>query len=189
VIASDASERQIASAPGVDDIDYRVAPAEASGLDGGSVDLVTVSQALHWFDLERFYDEVRRVAAPGAWIAAWAYDLCEIEPGLDRIVRRFYVDTMGPWWPSQRRFVAERYETLPFPFPAVPAPTFLMEAEWSVDAMLGYLGTWSAVRRCRLATGQDPLEPLAPRVRELWGRSSLTVRWPLYLKVAPVQAS
>jgi len=176
VIATDAAERQIANAVPLDNVEYRVALAEDPGLEDDSVDLVTVSQALHWFDLDRFFAQVRRVARETAWIAAWAYDILEVAPGIDELLSEFYAVTMGPWWPPERRYVVERYETLPFPFRTVPSPPFRMEARWTVDEMLGYLGTWSAVRRCREQTASDPLEALAPELRARWGASTRTFR-------------
>jgi hypothetical protein len=186
VVATDASERQIASAIPVANVEYRVAPAENSGLEGESADLITVSQALHWLDFERFYVEVRRVAAPGAHLAAWAYDLCEVDPAIDEVLRTFYGATVGEYWPRERAWVAERYETIPFPFRALRAPSFHMTALWTADAMLGYVGTWSAVRRYVAARGHDPLSILGPELRRAWGDAPRHVRWPLVLKVAAV---
>jgi len=186
VVATDASERQIESAMPVANVEYRVAPAEDSGLAAGSVDLITVSQALHWLEFERFYAEVRRVAAPGAHLAAWAYDLCEVDPAIDVVLHAFYAHTVGEYWPPERRWVAERYETIPFPFRVLPAPSFHMTAEWTAEAMLGYVGTWSAVRRYVAERGVDPLSDLGPELRSAWGPAPRHVRWPLVLKVAAV---
>ena len=43
--------------------------AEATGLPDGSVDLITVAQAMHWFDLERTRAEFARILKPGGWCA------------------------------------------------------------------------------------------------------------------------
>jgi SAM-dependent methyltransferase len=58
VIATDASERQIANAPPHDRIDYRVEPAEGTDIGSGTLDLIVVAQALHWLDLGAFYGRV-----------------------------------------------------------------------------------------------------------------------------------
>jgi SAM-dependent methyltransferase len=169
-------------------VTYRVAPAESSGLESGSVDLVTVAQALHWFDLPRFYAEVRRVAAPGAVLAAWCYNLFSIDPLLDPVVNRFNFEVVSPYWPSERRLVDEEYRTLPFPFSEIDAPRFTMEELWSLEHMVGYLGTWSAVRRYREATGGDPIETLRPELERAWGDPSATktVRWPVGMRVGRI---
>ena len=105
---------EAAPAPG---IRYRVAPAETSGLTGGSVDLVTVAQSLHWFDLEAFYREVRRVLRPGGVLAVWSYNLLQIAPGVDAVMDRFYREHLGPYWPAERRHVENGYRDLPIQRP------------------------------------------------------------------------
>ena len=53
IIATDASREQITSAAHHPAIDYRVATAENSRLPDESVGLLTVAQALHWFDFRK----------------------------------------------------------------------------------------------------------------------------------------
>lgn len=186
VVASDASREQIAAAVAHPGIDYRVASAEQSGLATASVGLVTVAQALHWFDLERFYGEARRVLTPGGVLAVWSYGTSELEgEAVNRLVREFYAHTVGPYWPPQRRLVEEGYGALPFPFAEIAPPPLAMEAHWDLEALLGYLGTWSATSRYRQALGQDPLPPLAARLARVWGDAQATrrVSWPLSLRV------
>jgi hypothetical protein len=183
VVATDASTSQLAHAAHVPNVEYRVAPAERSGLEPRSVDLVTVAQALHWLDFDPFYGEVRRVAAPAARIAAWSYNLCRVAPAIDEILDEFALRTLEPYWPPERRWVAAGYATIPFPFRAVKTPGFRMEARWTADEMLGYVGTWSAVLRYARATGDDPLGEFAPQLRARWGNERRPVRWPLVLKL------
>ncbi|MCP4377042.1 MAG: class I SAM-dependent methyltransferase, partial [bacterium] len=149
VIATDASAAQIDSAVPAANVHYRVAPAEASGLPDRSVDLVTVAQALHWLDLERFYGEVRRVLKPGGLLAVWSYNLLRTDPAIDAEVDAFYSHTVGPYWPPERRLVESGYRDLPFPFPELDTPPFAMTARWRLEQLLGYLGTWSATKRYR----------------------------------------
>jgi hypothetical protein len=169
-------------------VTYRVAPAETSGLEGGSVDLVTVAQALHWFDLPRFYAEVRRVAGLGAVFAAWCYNLFSIDPRIDPVVNRFNFEVVSPYWPAERSLVDEEYRSLPFPFSEIEPPRFAMEEYWSLERVIGYLGTWSAVKRYREATDADPIEPLRPELERVWGDPSAakTVRWPLGMRVGRI---
>ncbi|HEX9944594.1 MAG TPA: class I SAM-dependent methyltransferase, partial [Thermoanaerobaculia bacterium] len=116
VIATDASRQQLAQAIPHPRVEYRQAPAESSGLESGSIDLVAVAAAVHWFDFDRFYAEVERVLAPGGALAVWTYDLVRIAPGMDDLVRRLAHEIVAPWWPPERRWVDEEYRTLPFPF-------------------------------------------------------------------------
>lgn len=188
VIATDPSRSQLAHAQPHPRVEYRVAPAEVSPLDTASVDLVTVAQAIHWFDLERFYAEARRVLRPGGVIAAWTYTLLDVEAGIDELLTDFYRNVVGPYWPPERRMVDDRYRSLPFPFEPIEAPVFEIRTEWSRDDLLGYLGTWSATRACMKAENADPLVAFARRLAPLWPDPGLvkTLRWPLHLRVGHV---
>lgn len=182
VCASDLSPQQIAAAPAHPGIRYRVAPAEESGLEPASVDLITVAQALHWFDFDRFYREVRRVAKPGAVIVAWTYQLLRAEPAIDAVLADFYRDTLGPYWPPERRWVDDGYRSLPFPFAEIPAPDFTIRLGWHLSDLIAYLGTWSATQRLRRAGGADPLPALAQRLAPLWGERRREIVWPIALR-------
>lgn len=191
VVATDASPEQIAAATPRDGVRYAVAPAERSGLEDASIDLVTVAQALHWFDHARFYDEVRRVARPGAVLAAWAYTLANVrdaaEGPINDVIQAFYAE-MAPWWPPERAHVEAGYRTLPFPFEPIDAPAFEMRAQWPMARLLGYFGTWSAVIRCRRQTGEEPLDALAERLADAWPdpQEKKQIRWPIALRLGRV---
>ena len=70
-----------------DKVDYHVEPAEHVSLGDSSVDLVTVAVAIHWFNFDEFYREVRRVLKPDGILAAWTYNLAQISPEIDRLDR------------------------------------------------------------------------------------------------------
>ena len=140
VIATDASEKQIANAGLHERVEYRMASAEESGLESGTIDLIMVAQALHWFDLGSFYAEVRRVLKNNGVFAASAYNLLHVEPAIDEVVNRYYYEVVGPFWPPERKLV-EQFADLPFPFHKVDAPKFEMTAQWDLDHLLGYLQT------------------------------------------------
>ena len=182
VTATDASAGQIRAAVPHPRIDYRVAPAEAAGLEDESVDLVTVSQALHWFDMERFFEEARRVLAPRGVLAAWSYDLCRVEPGCDAAIMEVYT-ALDDFWPPERKIVEQRYAGIEMPMPEIEAPAFEMVQRWTVAGMLGYLRTWSAYRRCLEETGVDQVARVESRLRDAWGGGRREVRWPLALRV------
>ena len=188
VYATDASAEQIAKAKPHPKITYAVAPAEASGLPSDSVDLVTVAQAIHWFDFDAFYDEVRRVSKPDGLLAAISYGLFEIEPGLDERLHHFHRSTLGPHWPPERRHVDENLTTIPFPFEELEAPRLSLKAAWNLDDLVGYIDTWSALQRYRAETGEDPLPATRDDLAQLWGdpEESKTVRWPLNLRLGRV---
>jgi SAM-dependent methyltransferase len=189
VIATDASAAQIESATRHAQVEYVVAPAEAPppGLTERSVDLVTVAQAVHWFDRARFWSEVRRVLRPRGIIAVWTYLLPEVAPSIDEIVRRFYRDTVGAYRPPERRHVDERYQSIEFPFAEIVTPEFAIEQPLNLDDFAGYIRTWSATRAYMRQRGEDPVERLIAELAPVWGpgRSRIT-HWPLVMRAGRV---
>jgi hypothetical protein len=185
VIATDASAEQIAHAVQVQNVEYRVASAESSGLAAQSVDLVTVAQALHWLDHDGFYAEVRRVTVPRGVIAAWSYGSCHAGDDVEALLRDFEGGMVGPYWSPERRWVDEGYRTIPFPFDEVPVPTFELRVRWSLSQLVGYISTWSAVWKFRKDRGEDPVAPLMEQMSVHWGPSDRTrdVTWPLSIRV------
>jgi SAM-dependent methyltransferase len=185
VIATDASEKQIANAQPHERIEYRVAPAEDSGMQSEMLDLIMVAQALHWFDLDRFYAEVRRALKPNGVLAASAYKFLQITPKIDQLVNhRYYEEVVGPFWPPERVLV-EKFEELPFPFAEIQAPSLEMIAQWNLEHLVGYLRSWSATQRFIAANQRNPLEEIADELRAGWGNTKRTrrVTWPLTLRV------
>jgi SAM-dependent methyltransferase len=184
VIATDASEKQIANAEPHERVEYRVAPAENSGIESGTVDLIMVAQALHWFDLGRFYAEARRVLKPDGVLAASAYNLLHINPAIDEVVNRYYYEVVGPFWPQERKLV-EQFDNLPFPFHEIAPPKFEMTAQWNLDHLVGYLRTWSSTQRFIAAKGSDPLKEIMDGLCAAWGTPERTrnVIWPLTLRI------
>jgi SAM-dependent methyltransferase len=186
VVATDASAAQIAAAYSDERVEYRVAPAEASGLAGKSIDLVTVGQALHWFDRAAFFAEARRVLRSDGVIAAWTYGATEFDdPRLDAAHRAFYVDTVGPFWPAERSLVETGYRNIEFPFEEIEVPSFEMVTLWPLATFIGYVGTWSAVTRFRAERGVDPVPDLARDLGAAWGDPEIPrrIRWPLAMRV------
>ena len=184
VHATDLSNEQVAQARPHPRIDYRVAPAEASGLAHRSCDLVAVAQALHWFCNERFYAEAKRVLKPAGLFTAWTYTLLHGEPELDAMVQEFHTKIVGPWWPPQRRWVDLGYRDMPFAFDDIAAPGFEIRLEWRLADLLAYLRTWSATQRCIKETGADPCTALGERLTEVWPDpdQAKTIIWPIALR-------
>jgi len=192
VVATDISISMLDQAPPHPRIDYRAVPAEASGLPAASVDLVTVAQALHWLDAERFYEEAARVLIPGGVLAVWSYGSPHLDSDtLQRELSQFHGDVLGLYWPEGRQHVEAGYRTLRFPFPELDPPAFAMEAHWTLAQLLGYVGTWSATQRFRDAVGRDPVPDLERKLALQWDPGSTRrVRWPLTVRVGrrPLEA-
>ena len=181
VVATDASRAQIRKARPAENISYQVAQAENAPISTNAVDLISVAQALHWFDLELFFREANRVLKSNGILAVWSYGLLSITPALDAIVNRFYGEVLGRYWPPERALVEEGYRHIRFPFPKIPCPDFSMSADWSCSELLGYLGTWSAVKLFREKTGVDPMDIIRHELSKEWGDPGrrYQIDWPL----------
>lgn len=188
VIATDINAEQLSHAPALPNVDYRREPAEDVSIDDASVDLTFVAQALHWFDVDRFYEEVRRVSKPRALLAVLSYNVCTISPELDALVWQLYRDRVGPYWAAERRHVETGYADIPFPFETIEAPAAALAVSWDLSRLLGYMESWSAVASYRRATGNDPVEAMRDAFTQAWGEpgSCRTVAWPLTIKVGVV---
>ncbi len=182
--ATDLSAEQIAQATPHPRIDYRVAPAQASGLPDRACDLIAVAQALHWFCNDDFHAEVKRVLKPDGLFAAWTYTLLQSEPPLDPIVRDFHANVVGPWWPPERAWVDRGYRGMPFPCVDIATPEFAIRREWTLPELLAYIRTWSATQRCIKATGRDPCAALGERLAEVWPdpQTRKAIIWPIALR-------
>jgi SAM-dependent methyltransferase len=189
VIAGDPSAMQLASAPRRAGIDFVVATAEHCPVGDHSMELVTVAQALHWFDVGAFFREARRVLVPEGVLAVWCYNLLSVEPEIDRLIRTLYAETLGADWSPERRLVDDEYRSIDFPFDEVSAPALTIELEWSLAQLAAYLRTWSACVRYRERVGTDPVDALVEHARGRWGdpERARRVRWPIHMRVGRVR--
>lgn len=185
VHAADASAEQISHALPHPKVDYGVESAEQVSLDSGSVDLVTVAQAVHWFDLDKFFAEVKRVLKPGGILAVWTYHLPEISPLVDKALLKYYSEVLAGFWPERIRYLEERYRTLPLPFEEIVPPAFEMEARWDRNQLMGFLDSWSATQRYREQNGRHPLEEIWEELSGDWKdeEEKRTVRWALHFRI------
>ena len=183
VHATDASVAQLGSAERRRGVHYAAALGEAAPFRDRSVSLVTIAQALHWLNIPRFFEEVRRVLVPDGIVAAWCYSFVEIDGEIDPVLSRFYSATLGPYWAPERRLVDARYRTIALPFEELETPAFEIVEMLTLEAFASYVRTWSAVLRYRQTVGQDPVVELVDSLRPRWGDGSRRVRWPLSLRV------
>lgn len=181
VVASDASRQQVAAATGPANVVFRVASAEHSGLAAGQVDAICVAQALHWFDLQAFFRECRRVATPSGLLCVWTYGSVAVAGTDNELLQDFEHRQLAGFWPEQRRLVHSGYAGIDLPGVPIEAPGFAMQVRWDLPRLLGYVRSWSAVRRCHATTGYDPVDALESRLAANWGDpgAERTVTWPL----------
>lgn len=190
VIATDASAGQIAHATPHPNVSYNVALADDSKIESGSVDLVTVAQALHWLPFERFFAEVRRVLAPDGALAVWCYTRPRLAGLLGEIVDQFYYGECGPYWFPERALVDEGYRTIDIPIDEVEAPPLNIDAPLLLPEFAGYLRTWSAARKLAEAVGYDPVSPVQQALRAHWGGDDARqlVRWPIHVRAGRLRS-
>lgn len=184
VMASDASSAQLKAAERHSGVHYFAGTAESSAIRSGSVDLVTVAQAFHWLDHQRFYTELSRILAPGGALAVWCYGTLIAGPEIDAVLNRFYSETVGPFWPYERIHVDKGYRHFRIPIDEVPMPPLAIQGTIALPAFLGYVRTWSAVGRYFAAKGDDPVEELGNELAPVWGdpKTPRPITWPISMR-------
>lgn len=182
VEATDISENQLKNAIQQPNIHYQVGKAETTSFPDWSFDLITVGQAAHWFHLDRFYAEVRRLLRPGGVLALIGYNLLTVDPAVDALVWHLYRDVLGPYWDAERRLVEQAYATLDFPFEETPFPETYMEYSWTLENLIGYLNTWSAWQHYVREKNESPMsEAFVESLRAAWPEGEVrTARFPIF---------
>jgi len=183
VEATDISEKQISQSIADPAITYSIAEAEKTQFADDSFDLITVAQSYHWFRFDEFFREATRTGKPGSVIAVWGYGLIETGNGLlEKAIRHFYVDVVGKYWDRERKYVDEKYRTVPFAFKKLPSKEFSIVVSWNTGDMVGYLNTWSSVQHYKKANGINPVDEFAGNLKNIWGESDLqSFSFPLFL--------
>ena len=186
VIATDVSVEQIHQATQHPRIEYYVAKSEQSGLDDRSVDMIAVASALHWFDIDAFYKEARRVIRPGGLLAAWTYHVGYVESPFDRVFGRFYFEVLYPYFAPGARLVDKRYETITLPGEALDSGNWSISAAWNLDQMLTFVASWSGTQQYIKERGENPVALIAEELEQLWGEPERihVIRWPLYARIS-----
>jgi hypothetical protein len=187
VDATDISTHQLSQATALPNIHYSPQPAEKTDFPDGAFDLITVAQAIHWFDFERFYAEVKRVAKAHSMIAVIGYPLFSINSQVDQVIHWLYYEILYDHWDKERRYLDEDYKTIPFPFTEIPAPRFESKYDWNFDQLIGYLNTWSAVKNYIKANGSNPLEIIAKDLQSAWGNETThPAKFPMIVRLGKI---
>ena len=189
VYASDIIQKQLNNAGSRSNIIYSQQRAEATDFKNHQFDLVTVGQAVHWFDFEAFNREVRRVSKSGGIVSIWGYGLIKIEPGVDKIIEGFYKDIVGPYWDKERKHVDDRYASIPFDFDEIEAPVDkCIRATWTLEEFEGYINTWSSVQNYLIKNGgKNPVCELIEQLKKNWdGQKTKEVRFPIFMRMGRI---
>ncbi len=188
VFATDISQKQLDNAAQADNIVYSVSRAEKTDFTEGSFDLITVAQAVHWFDFEKFYAEAKRVAKPNTILAIWGYGVMRFdEEEVDKLIQNFYHHITGPYWDAERLHLDEGYQTIPFPFETLKTPPFSMVFKWQRDELEGYLNSWSSIQHFKKANGYNPIPNLMLDLESFWGEfERKSLYFPVFMKIGKV---
>lgn len=184
VWATDISLAQLQQAPAHPNITYRQQAAETADFSPEYFDLITVGQAIHWLDHERFYRVVDHCLRSSGLLALIGYQLFRIDPAVNTVIDTFYHEVIGPYWDAERRHIDRAYTDIPFPYPLLPTPAFSLSYQWNFQQVIGYLGTWSAVQHFRREKGQDPVALIREELQQAWGREETKrASFPLLVRV------
>src|SRR5688572_10736278 len=186
VFATDISQKQLDNAYQAANIFYSVQPAEQTIFLNNSFDLITVSQALHWFHFDEFYTEVIRIAKPEAILAAWTYSLLHISKEIDLLTEDFHYNILHNYWDDERKYVDDEYRNIPFPFKRIDTPVFKIEYRWTIEELEGYLNTWSGLRKFTSENSSNPLPELMKRIKSHWKETQMRVHFPIHLLMGKI---
>ncbi len=151
--------------------------------------MITVAQAFHWFNVDAFFLEADRVLRKDGLIAIWTYNLLSIHPAIDDIIKHLYSVTLDKFWFKERTMVEEGYKAVVHPllstYREIVVPEFQMSTKWNLSQLMGYLSTWSAVKKYQKQTGINPLEQVHNQLLDLWRQPEKlkTVNWPLGIRL------
>lgn len=184
VYATDISKTQLENACQSENIFYKLESAEDSTLPDEVFDLITVGQAIHWFNFEEFYLQVSRTIKPGGILAVIGYGLIKADQKTNAIITKLHSEILGTYWDAERRFIDEEYQTIPFPFDEIKAPAFQNIFSWSFEQLIGYLNTWSAVQHYIRLNESNPLDLIYLDLKDAWDANShKRVCFPILLRV------
>lgn len=188
VEASDISRNQISNAERSDNITYHISRAEKTLFKDNQFDLVTVAQALHWFDISAFFKEVKRVCKNNATLSVWGYGLIRIDEEINALIDQYYHEITGPYWNKERNYVDQQYNSIPFDFQAVPtSKSFSIQASWDIFQLEGYFKSWSAVQNYLKEHQHSPVDWIMEKIKLRWDRNNVKqVNFPIFMKMGRV---
>jgi ubiquinone/menaquinone biosynthesis C-methylase UbiE len=187
VYATDISEDQLKHAPRILNIIYKKMPAEHTDFADRQFDLVTVAQAVHWFNFDLFYNEVRRILKPKGIFAVLGYGLFSTNQDSDKILRHFYYDIVGQYWDAERKYLDEFYQTIPFPFNEIETKNFVSRFTWTFEQLVGYLETWSATSHYKAHNNQNPIDLIRDELRISWEKNDKKAVFPMLLRIGKLK--
>lgn len=186
VVASDISPQQLGNAPQIENVTYVKCAEQLSDYPDRYFDLITVAQAIHWFDLDKFYKEVFRVGNTNGLLAVWGYGLLKINEEVDEIIHDFYQKKIGAYWDPERKLIDDKYTSIHFPFEEITTPEFSICVNWALQELEGYLNTWSSVQKYIIAHNENPVPEIIRDLKPLFRNENLAVSFPVFLRLGKI---
>lgn len=187
IVATDLSEQQLHQAPYFENVSYQIQSAERTTFAEHSFDLITVAQAIHWFDFASFYSEVQRTLKKDGVIAVIGYGTLTVhDQTLNQHIQHLYHHVLKNDWDIERKHIDAHYKSIPFPFEPLADIESSMQFEWSKEQLLGYLNTWSALKhhRAKQVKQAHVIDPLVDIQQYLESfKDSIRVNFPLFIKI------
>lgn len=189
VFATDVSENQIANAVKKENITYGVERSEDTSFIDNQFDLITVAQALHWFDFKSFNKEINRVCKNGAIVAVWGYGLLRIEESIDLLLDSFYTDIIGPYWNKERKYVDDEYASIPLDFKEINLKKdYLIKTYWTIGDLEGYLNSWSSVQNYITKNKQSPVDQIIESISVYWdNQTTKEINFPIFTRIGRIE--
>ncbi|MDC0535357.1 class I SAM-dependent methyltransferase [Francisellaceae bacterium] len=169
VIATDISQTQINHATYRSNVDYRVEAVEQNSLLPNSVDMINAAQAIHWLNLDDFYNTIYRVAKRGALVAIYGFREVSVSSKIDQLIDIYIQEIVGSDWREGKDYYDSEYQSLSFPFKEIKLPPFSIKLNWTLDQVLGLLDSYSGPQNYLDRVGQLPSSEIRADMLKLWG--------------------
>jgi ubiquinone/menaquinone biosynthesis C-methylase UbiE len=189
VHGTDISEKQIKNAIQKENLFYRVCQAESLPFADNYFDLIASATAVHWFQFDQFFSEITRVEKNNSIFACWAYKVFRTDrETINKLVDRFYSETVHSYWDAERRHVDEEYKNIPMPFTEIRNPGFATQLLWDLQTLEGYLNTWSAVQHYIRINRVNPVNQLMEQVKqELGTNNKVLMTFPIFMRMGIIE--
>jgi ubiquinone/menaquinone biosynthesis C-methylase UbiE len=189
VFATDLSVQQISEAERHPRVQYSVSSAESTSFENNTFDAITIAQAYHWVNHQKFAEEATRIGKNHAIVAVIGYNLFRsANQQVTRIVDDFYFNVTDPYWEPERKYVQNLYKDVLFPFAELPVTdSFRMETLWTIEQVEGYINTWSAIKKFIRLNNFNPVPELMVNIKSVWGKEArILFEFPLGLRIGRI---
>lgn len=173
VEASDIHENQLNNSFEKDNVHYSLQNSEATNYPDNFFDAVCVAQALHWFNLEAFFYEVKRVLKKEGVFFCWGYSFFKVEDEIDQIINEYLLKEIEPFWSEHNKLLHNEYVNINFPFEKIETPKLEMKENWQLAQLLEYLSTWSAIKLYNKKKSINILDELEMQLSNYWEKNEL----------------